>query len=113
MRQVLDSDRKIIALSLLKYVEFNAIESVIEPSGENTAKRAEDDRTADTTVNELQLSAYPSANDANVTCYVSGYTARSVIRTLFCDSCKEAVRPICSDELQPIQLDEKLQLKSF
>jgi len=43
---------------------------------------------------------FPSANDANIIFYVSGYMARSVIRTTKCDHCKESL--ITSDTMEPL-----------
>jgi hypothetical protein len=110
MKQVMDSDRKIRALSLLKYTDFNALESATDTSADNSASRADNDRTADCILNELQFSNCPSANDANVIYYVSGYLARSVVRMFTCDYCKEAL--VSSDDVEPIQMDETLQYAS-
>jgi len=104
-RQVVEGDKKIRALSLVKFShlslgeidhEMSAVSSAVEPV---TSLGFTDDSTADN-VTYLER---PSANDANVIYYVSGATARSVVRGTRCDSCREAL--VCTEALEPLEID--------
>jgi hypothetical protein len=105
-RKVLESDRKIRALSLLKFsrISLAEIDDVLQT--ESCQPQPDDDKTADAIVESLKFTQFPSASDANVIYYVSGYIARSIIRTTKCDHCKECL--VTTDQLDPIELDEKL-----
>jgi hypothetical protein len=105
-RQVLESDRKIRALSLLKFsgISLAEIDDVLQNDG--CQSQSDDDKTADVITEALTFSKFPSASDANVIFYVSGYIARSIIRTTKCEHCKESL--VTTDPLEPIELDERL-----
>ena len=106
-RQVMESDRKIRALSLLKFsgVSLSEIDDALQQI-ESASAHSELDKTADDIADELKLCRLPSASDANVIFYVGGYIARSIIRTTRCDHCKECL--VTADVLESIQVDEKL-----
>ena len=114
MRQVLESDTKIRALSLLKFSKISLCEiddAILssEPRQENSASG--EDITADAITARLQLQKYPSASDANVIFYVAGYLGRSVVRSTKCEHCKEVL--ISADgDLDPLKLDEELNYEA-
>lgn len=105
MRQVLEGDRKIRAVSLLKFSSISLAEiDSVNQSEQDTAHCDETD--ADDIATSLSYNQTPSANDANIIYYVSGAIARSVGRVTKCDHCKELL--IASDEIETIELDESL-----
>jgi len=106
-RQVLESDRKIRALSLLKFsgISLTEIDSVLHTEMVNQSL-SDDAKTADTITEALTFDRFPSTSDANIIFYVSGYIARSIIRTTKCDHCKESL--VTTDPLEPIELDDRL-----
>jgi len=92
-RQVVEGDKKIRALSLVKFShlslgeidhEMSAVSSAVEPV-------ASLGFTADAIADDITYLERPSANDANVIYYVSGAIARSVVRGTRCDNCREAL----------------------
>ena len=108
MRQVIEGNIKIRALSLLKYSGFsvNEIDDVIQSDASrkrNTTDLAED-ALADSMAESLQHLRWPSSNDANVIFYVSGAMARSVVRITRCEHCKEEL--VSPDPLAPIEMDD-------
>jgi len=70
-RQVLESDRKIRALSLLKFsgISLAEIDEVLE--SESHESQSGDDKTADDILEALNFSQFPSSSDANIIFYVS------------------------------------------
>jgi len=105
MRQVLDSDRKIRAVSLVKFSGFTLaeIDDAISASSQPSAPAA--DRTADALAESLTFQKWPSESDLNIIFYISGAIARSVFRSLKCADCKETL--VDPDHLlEPPQLDE-------
>ena len=105
-RQVMESDRKIRALSLVKFSGFSLaeIDSVLDDAGPSS--QVCEDSVADDIVDSLQYRHTPSASDCNVIYYVSGAIAKSVVRTTKCDDCREML--ISSDLLDPVHIDESL-----
>ena len=107
MKQVLDSDRKIRALSLLKFshVSLEEIDDAIKSSGADAGcSSRRDDLTADTITELLTYKHQPSVSDANVIYYVSGYISRSVCRMTRCEHCKEAL--VGCDDIQQMNWDD-------
>ena len=104
VRQVLESDRKIKALSLLKFsgISLVDIDDVLQQGDVQTS----DDSLADKIADLLTFNAFPSSSDANVILYVSGYIARSVCRTTKCEHCKESL--VTSEPLEPLGLNDEL-----
>ena len=91
MTQVLEGDRKIRALSLVKYSQFSLeqVDSVIQ-----TEESSPSDTTiADSIAEALQYQKWPSASDTStIYCQqsrLSGAVARSVIRTTKCQHCRQ------------------------
>jgi hypothetical protein len=105
MRQVLEGDRKIRALSLLKFSGFslNEIDDAIKSNVSNSNNLAED-ATADELAESLQCLRWPSSSDANVIFYVSGAMARSVVHITRCGYCKQEL--VDPDASQAVQLEE-------
>ncbi len=107
MRQVLESDRKIKALSLLKFssVSVEEMDRAIE-EGQSTSSTDEMRKSrVDAIVDKLQFGIDMSASDANCVYYVSGAAARSTVRVNKCESCKECL--ILSDKgAEPMQLED-------
>lgn len=108
MRQVLESDRKIRAVSLIKFSGFtlSEIDEAIQSTSSQSSNPLQDDSAADVVAGSLRFDSWPTASDANVIFYVSGFIAKSVVRTTKCDKCRESL--IEPDKLEPIQLDESL-----
>ena len=84
MQQVLESDSKIRALSLVKFSGFSLPE-IDEAIQSDAAGQSPDDNTADAITTDLTYEKVPSASDANIIMYVSGAIARSVFRTTRCE----------------------------
>jgi len=110
MRQVLEGDRKIRALSLLRFSEYSLseIDDVIQ--AEASAPQQADD-TADTIVDALTYTHCPSCSDANTIYYVSGAIARSVVRTNKCDSCKDLL--VTKDDDEELRFDDMHDVTTF
>ena len=106
-RQVLEGDKKIRALSLLKFSRISLAEIDNVLHAESCQTHSDDDQTADAITDALTFSRLPSASDANIIFYVSGYIARSIIRTTKCDHCRESL--VTTDQLDTIEIDERLQ----
>jgi len=105
-RQVLESDKKIRALSLLKFARFclSDIDEAIQ--NQTNDKDSSADNVADALADSLQFKHFPSASDANIIYYVSGYIARSIVRSTRCEHCKDYL--ISTEQLEPIELDTSL-----
>jgi len=110
MRQVLESDRKIRAISLVKFSGFtleeidDAIQSI--NSNNQSASQLQDESTANAMLESLSYENLLSASEANIVFYVSGAIARSVVRSTKCEGCRESL--IEPNELEPLQVDESL-----
>jgi len=104
MRQVLESDRKIRALSLLKFsaISLTDIDDKLQSGDVHSAE----DSLADTISDLLKFNTLPSASDANIILYVSGFMARSVYRVTKCEHCKESL--VTSEALEPLDVSEEL-----
>ena len=104
VRQVIESDRKIRALSLLKLSSISISE--IDDALQLDESRSSDDSLADSVTDALQFHLFPSANDATVIFYISGYLARSVVRATKCEHCREYL--IATETMEPLDIDDKL-----
>ena len=106
MRQIVECDRKIRAVSLLKFDGFSLaeIDEAVQSSSQDERQSTDDERTADTVAELITLNSWPTASDANVIYYVSGAIARSVIRITKCNNCKDLL--VSSDKtMEPLQLE--------
>ena len=115
VKQVLDSERKIKAVSLLKYSKFSladideAVQQQEMPVDSPNETCDCEDSTADYVADCLTLNHSPTASDANVIYYVAGYMARSIVRQNKCDDCLE----ITTDKhLEPLNFDESFDYRS-
>jgi hypothetical protein len=112
-KQVQDSDRKIRAVSLLKFshMSLSEIDSAISTLSSDTHENSANyDVVADELNDNLLFQLSPTASDLNVIFYVSGYIARSVCRTTRCDHCNEALSN--SEDIPPLTVDDDLPYAS-
>ena len=111
MRQVIEGDNKIRALSLLKFSKFSLVDIDSAVMSESQSGSSSDDSLADTIADSITYSHWPSANDANIIYYVSGAVARSAIRTTKCEHCRQLL--VDADAaLQPLEMDATLDYSS-
>jgi hypothetical protein len=109
MRQVLESDRKIRALSLTKFSGYSLAEIDEGIDSQSSAvEKSVDTSTADFIADTLTYQTWPTASDASIIYYVSGAVARSAVRSTRCDQCKSLLTD--PEQIEPIQLDEGLAL---
>jgi len=107
MRQVMEGDKKIRALSLFKFSHFTLAElSNATTQSDGVQPSATDDSLADVIADAVSFKHWPSSNDANIIFYVSGAIARSVVRSMKYDSCKDMLTS--PDPLEPLEIDESL-----
>ena len=64
-----------------------------------------DNCTADVIADSITVQYTPDTSDKNIIYYVSGYIARSIIRTTKCDDCRECL--VTKDKLETTGLDLK------
>jgi len=91
MRQLLENDKKLRTLSLLKYSHISVkeisqaaeVEHNIEYASEVTAK-------AEELYADIQWNFVPTENDLAVIYYVTGFCCRSLVNTNRCEQCKDA-----------------------
>jgi len=105
VKQVLESDRKIKAVSLVKFSGFTLAEVDDAIQSSTHSAQSPDDIVADTVAESLVCQTWPSCSDANIIFYVSGAIARSVVRASRCDDCREVL--IEPESLEPVQLDDE------
>lgn len=113
-KQVLDSDRKIRALSLLKFscISLSELDCAIQSSNSDTCGSCSfsDHVVADILNDKLSLTSSPSASDLNILFYISGYAARSACRITKCEHCLEA---LCAEnDLPPADLDDSMPISA-
>ena len=105
--QVLQSDRKIRAMFLLKFskISISEIDDEIESAETSETDDGINDMPADTMTEELTLMKFElTAGDANIIYYISGAIGRLVVRCNKCEHCKEAL--LNSEAPETIHLDE-------
>jgi len=109
MRQVIEGDKKIKAVSLLKFFKLSLadIDSALVEFAESQPSTSSDDSLASSIAESINYSHWPSANDANVIFYVSGAIARSAARATKCDGCRQLLIN-ADDELEPLEMDATL-----
>ena len=95
--QLVEGDKKIRALSLVKFshLSLNEIDQE-KTSSDDLLPATAGDGVADFIADSVSCLPRPSDNDANIIYYVSGAISRSVVRGTKCDSCREALVSIGS-----------------
>ena len=101
-RQVLEGDKKIRALSLVKFSHFSLSEIDNELSESSDLPPTNLDSIADSIADAITCLTRPTANDANVIYYVSGAVARSIVRATKCDSCRDTLME--TEVLDPLEI---------
>ena len=106
MRQVVESDRKIRTLSLLKFskVSLSAIDEELLSVEVSAGSNKTIDSVAAEITDSLNFDVEPDLSDSNIIYYVSGAIARSVVSTTKCDHCRESL--IVSGQLEPLDCDD-------
>jgi hypothetical protein len=106
MRQVLEGDEKIRAISLLQFsgLSLTDIDNATQ-SDVATSPTSEDDDIADLMAEKLVFNVIPTDNDLSTVYYVSGAVARSVVRSTKCGHCKEE---LVSDDSFDMEHDSTL-----
>ena len=110
---MVDSDRKIRALSLLKFssISLSDLDTAAAENATVAAAASDIDATADVIAAVLTPNVEPSASDENIIYYVSGATARYTVASTKCDHCRESL--MCSSgQLPAIYVDKELDLPS-
>jgi len=107
MRQLAESDRKIKAVSLLKFASMSDVDCAASEQAESAAAASSDCDVAD---DAITFHVEPSTSDENIVYYVSGAMAQSVIAKTRCDSCKEAL--ISQNQLLELQVEEELDTRA-
>ena len=109
MRQVTESDRKIRALSLLKFskISLEEVENAIHADVVKDKTQSDADSIADSIADALKLDVQPTVSDQNIIFYVSGAIGRSIVRRTKCEHCRESL--ICSSLLPTIAVNEDLE----
>jgi hypothetical protein len=91
MRQVLESDRKIRTVSLLKYSKVSLSDIDAANECESSASQSDSNLLADAIASALRLNYEPTWSDANIIFYISGAISRSIVRATKCNFCKESL----------------------
>lgn len=89
LRQLLESDRKIRAISLLKFSSFSVTD--IDEILHLQAPDADVRKDACEIFGELKLNIIPNESDKAIVYYVCGACARSICRLRKCESCRESI----------------------
>ena len=106
MRQVLESVKKIRALSLLKFskISLSQIDDAIQADC-TTTMQTNADSAADLITSSLNYNMEPSDSDRHIIFYISGAIARSTIATTKCEFCREVL--VSKEELTPFQCESE------
>ena len=102
MRQLLESDRKLKTLLLVKYsnISVSEIEKAVQ---QNRAANQDSVLQAEMLYGYMRFNHLPDENDIGVIYYVTGYCCRSLVRSNKCEDCKQvtvaAVNDITEDML--------------
>lgn len=106
-RQVLESDRKIRALSLLKFSDYSLDElddTIRSTVSHSAGQKKLEEHVANEISAVLTFNQLPTASDANIIYYISGYIARSVCRITKCEFCGEALNSDPNDCLEAMEV---------
>jgi len=88
MRQLLESDRKLRTLSLVKYSKIS-VKDIEQAAQANHTADHEVTSKAQLLYGDLQFNILPTENDVGIIYYVTGYCCRSLVRSNKCEKCKE------------------------
>ena len=88
MRQLLERNRNLWALSLIKYSKISINQINEAAKNANTATQ-EVMSKAVSLYGDLSLNIFPTKDDAAVIFYVTGYCCRLLVRSNKCDKCRE------------------------
>ena len=91
MRQLFENDRKLRAISLLKYsaISINDVEAAVKEKSKELVKNIL--HKAELLHADLMLNIFPNENDCAIIYYVSGYCCKSLIKSNKCVFCKEGI----------------------
>lgn len=103
VKQVVNSDRKIRAICLLRYSSFT-VADIDNAISERTDQISDKDSSLqDALISNLIITADPSESDLNILYYVAGAMSRSVLHCNHCNSCKDVITD--DKPLQPLEAD--------
>ena len=114
MRQLLESDRKLRAVSLLKHsgISVKDINRFIKAQQNEDGDDSELLLKAESLYGDLHLNTPLTENDVAVTYSVTGFCCRSLVNTYKCEKCKEAAVAAtnnCSNDKIPENASEFLK----
>uniref|UniRef100_A0A1I8G8N8 THAP-type domain-containing protein n=1 Tax=Macrostomum lignano TaxID=282301 RepID=A0A1I8G8N8_9PLAT len=108
MRQLTDSDKKIKAISLLKYSGLTVKD--IDCALQQTSRLDQGQlKLAEEIHSELLYNFTPEKSDLVIIYYVCGFCARSLVRTKKCESCRETL--VCDTPSAVFDFEEPQQVK--
>lgn len=104
MRQVLESDKKIRAISVLKYsdLSLSSIDNILSNSSTTIENFFEHSLTL--IMPHISLAYDLNSSDSNIVYYVSGAVARSCLKLFKCSPCEEIL--ICNEPFDHYDLDD-------
>ena len=105
VRQVLESNRKIRAISLLKFSKCTLaeIDTTIDFGKISFSVDDDADSAAEVLASKLNLNCEQTSDDVNIICYVAGACGRFTVNITKCEYCKEAL--LSSEEIEPLRLE--------
>ena len=107
MRQVLESDRKIRTVSLLKYSKFSLSDIDAAIQSDASASQSDSNLLAEAIAGALTLNYELTSSDANIIFYISDAIARSIVRPTKCNYCKESL--ISEDNPDHAEIEDPAQ----
>lgn len=108
MRQLYESDRKLRAISLLKYSNISITDVEHEVKDKKTSNK-EIITKAESIQAELLFNILPTDNDTAIIYYVTGYCCRSLVKNNKCNYCKQAM--VATIE-HPSEFEENVKLSN-
>lgn len=95
IRQILENDKKIRAISLLRFskLSISDIDLAIEETASNREESLESEAShlASELYSNMAMDISPNDSDKAVIYYVSGAACRSIVRSFRCDSCRDSL----------------------
>lgn len=106
MRQLLESDRKLRTISLLKYSNISVAEIGDAAKEKFSSSLMQEITTkAESLHAELLFNILPTDNDAAIIYYVTGYCCRSLVKSNRCNACKNSTIESVDDAIFETELD--------